>query len=375
MCYPIHRMFIHAGIDDVRESFLRINTWGMKATSADTIFTRAEELDLRDFRHEVRQKVHESFGVIPDMPILFAMAAIHGASEARGEALNNVIHRLQNAVQDDLSRRKSLASGWHKLGDCFGQAIDYLRVNFSVLNSQYLYSDYIAAMLALFLYWNRGGPSNHQKEQLRKWFWATNVGSRYSGQNFNRCIPEDIKFFKRLAKSQKAKFIYKPQVDHHDVKKDNYTGKTGITCAVCCMLLRRKPVQLNDNGLNDIPVDNFATDTNRKNRHHIYPKALLSWHSIPPKLYNSIANICLLTSTENFGISAKRPRSYLREIKETTTHFKQKMYRHLIPIDEDSGIWETNVRKGYYRFLENRTKMICQALEEEAGIKLFRRDV
>lgn len=375
MSYPIHQMFIQAGIKDVRESFLRINTLGMKITSADAIFTRAEDLDLRDFCHEVRLNVNEWFGVIPEMPILFAMAAIHGASEARGEALEHAIHRLENKVKDDQAQRKSLASGWNKLGACFGKAIDYLRVNFSVLNSQYLYTDYMVAMLALFLYWNGRGPSHQQKDQIRKWFWATNIGSRYSGQNFNRCIPEDIKLFKRLAKNPKLKFSYKPLADYHDVKKNKYTSKSGLTCAINCMLLRRKPVQLGDDGLNEIPIDNFATETNRKNRHHIFPKAVLAWESVPSNLYNSIANICLLTFSENLGIGSKRPRSYLVEIKETTSFFKRKMDRHLIPVDEDSGIWMRNVKKGFFRFLESRTKLICQALEEEAGIKLFRRDL
>ncbi len=373
--YPIFQMYIKAGIEDVRESFLRINTLGMKITSADAIFTRAEGLDLRDFCHEVRQHVNEWFGVIPEMPILFAMAALHGASEARGEALEHVIHRLEKKVRVDQAQRKSLASGWHKLGACFGKAIDYLRVNFSVLNRQYLYSDYMVAMLALFLYWNGRGPSHQQKEQIRKWFWATNIGSRYSGQNFNRCIPEDIKLFKRLAKNPRTKFTYKPQADYHDVKKDKYTNRTGITCAAYCMLLMRKPVQLKDDGLNEIPIDNFASDTNQKNRHHIFPKATLSWESVPAKIYNSIANICLLTLSENLEIGSKRSHVYLGEIRDTTSFFKRKMDRHLIPVDEDSGIWMRNVKKGFFRFLESRTKMICQALEKEAGIKLFRRDV
>ncbi|MCU0786222.1 MAG: DUF262 domain-containing protein, partial [Verrucomicrobia bacterium] len=73
--YPIHLMFVQAKISGIRETFLRINTQGMKIGTADAIFTQAEDLDLRDIQHEVRGHVDAGFGMIPEMPILFAMAA------------------------------------------------------------------------------------------------------------------------------------------------------------------------------------------------------------------------------------------------------------------------------------------------------------
>jgi hypothetical protein len=93
--YPVYLMFVQAKIDQIRESFLRINTQGMKITTADAIFTRAEDLNLRDIRHEVRQHIDNSFGQIPEMPILFAMAAVKGGTEARGQALRSRIQRLE----------------------------------------------------------------------------------------------------------------------------------------------------------------------------------------------------------------------------------------------------------------------------------------
>ena len=76
--YPIHLMFVQAKIGGIRETFLRINTQGMKIGTADAIFTQAEDLDLRDIQHEVRGHIDGGFGMIPEMPILFAMAAVRG---------------------------------------------------------------------------------------------------------------------------------------------------------------------------------------------------------------------------------------------------------------------------------------------------------
>lgn len=368
--YPMHMMFVQGKLGQIRESFLRINTQGMKITTADAIFTRAEDLDLRDIRHEVRQHIDGSFGQIPEMPILFAMAAVRGGTEARGQALRSVIQRLEKEARANPRMRKKLAKEWHRLSRCFGKAVDYLRKQFSVMNRDFLYSDYMIAVLALFFYWNGRGPSTAQKEQLRKWFWATAVGSRYSGRNFLRCLPDDVKFFKRLASSGSTRFTYKPEVDRIDVRKAQYASRTGLTAAFYCMMVRRGPVSILDDGLNEI-VDRYSTMANRKDRHHIFPRAVLAAAGVSASLYNSICNICLLTAEENQSIGSRRPRSYLGDVWEDGTHFYRKMSRHLIPAHDESGIWNSNLKKGFMQLLRERTDLICQELEAEAGIRLF----
>lgn len=371
--YPMHTMIVQAKIAHIRETFLRINTQGMKVTTADAIFTRAEELDLRDIRHEVRQHIDESFGQIPEMPILFAMAAVRGGTEARGQALRVVIQRLGREAKASQQLRKKLEREWHRLGVCFGKAVDYLRDNFKVLSREYLYSDYMVAILALFYFWNRRGPNGKQKEQLRRWFWATAVGSRYSGRNFLRCLPDDLKFFKRLAGNGTARFTYQPEVDRIDVRKAQFASRTGITAAFYCMMLRRRPVSILDDGLNEIPLDRYSTAANRKDRHHVFPRAVLAAAGVSANLYNSICNICLLTAEENQSIGSRRPRSYLGDVEEYGSYFKRKMARHLIPVHDESGLWQSNPTKGFVKFMHERTNIICRELEAEAGIRLFRR--
>ena len=372
--YPIHLMFVQAKIDQIRESFLRINTQGMKITTADAIFTRAEDLNLRDIRHEVRQHIDASFGEVPEMPILFAMAVTRGGTEARGRALRTIIQRLEREAKADQRLRKTLAKDWHRLCVCFGKAVDYLRQNFSVLNREYLYSDYVVAVLALFFFWNGRGPSARQKEQLKKWFWATTVGARYSGRNFLRCLPDDIRFLKRLADNHNARFSYVPEVDQTDVRRAQFASRTGITTAFYCMMLGRHPVSILDDGINEIPLDHYATVANRKDRHHIFPRAIFAGADVPARLYNSICNICLLTAEENQSIGSRRPRSYLGDVEKNGTYFKRKMSRHLIPIHDDSGVWHRNFKKGFMRFIRERIDLICRELEKEAGIRLFRRE-
>lgn len=370
--YTVYMMFVQGTLSDIRESFLRINTQGMKVTTADAIFTQAEALNLRDIVHELRQHLESEFNDIPDEPLLFVLSAVRGGSEARGRAIENVIRRLNKEASTDPKLRKSLAKDWNRLGPCVGKAADYLRDRFCVVSRDFLASDYMLSMLAYFFFHNRQGPNRQQAEEIRKWFWATSVGSRYSGRDFNRCVPADLKFFEELAKNPLRRFRYDPQVELVDVRKSQYAARTAITSAVYCMLLRRGPVYLLDKGLNEIPIQRYSTPANRQDRHHVFPRQPLANLDIPAKLYNSIANVCLLVAEENQRIGSKRPRIYLGELDRPRSAFQRKMRRHLIPADDTSGVWDDNMKRGFLDFLQTRTKLICDALEEQAGIRLFK---
>lgn len=374
LTYPMHLLFMQAPIDDIRETFLRINTQGMKIGTAGAIFTQAEDLDLRDVLHEVQSHVDERFGTIPEMPILFAVAAIRGGKEARGEALKRAITELLRQTQANPKLKKILAAEWHRLSKCFGKAIDYMRLNFCVVSRDFLYSDYMVAVLALFFFWNRSGPSARQRREIQKWFWATAVGSRYSGNKFNTYLPADIQFFKKLASSSTARFSYIPQVEKIDVRKSLYAARTGISSAFYCMLMLRRPVSIMDSGLNEIPLDRYSAKGNRKDRHHIFPRAVLAGLGVPASLYNSICNICLLTAEENQRIGAKRPRIYLEESRAAGMYFAKRMKRHLIPLEEECGPWNRKPKIGFKEMVRMRNEEICDELETEAGIRLFRKD-
>ena len=372
--YRLYEMFVGGNLGDIRETFLRINTQGMKVTTADAVFTQAESLELRDVVHELREHLDDKFADIEDEPLLFLLSAVKGGTEARGQAIQATIGKLNRSAMKDEKLRKSLAHDWSRLGPCIGKAVGYLSDQFSVVSRDFLASDYIVSMLAFFYFRNGSGPDRSQAEQIRRWFWATSVGSRYSGRDFNRCVPQDVKFFRDLAHKPATRFRYAPQVDTIDVRRAQYSARSAITSAVYCMLLGRGPVYLFDKGLNEIPLNVYTGRANRKDRHHIFPRQPLSNADVPANHYNSIANICLLVAQENQQIGSKRPAVYLDDLDRPGMRFGRKMTRHLIPVDESSGVWDKNIRRGFRRFLDQRTKLLCAELEKEAGIHLFRRE-
>jgi hypothetical protein len=308
------------------------------------------------------------------MPILFALAATQGGTEAKGRALRSSVAQLEKDAGINDRKRRKLAKDWMRLAACFGKAANYVSDAFSVLSRDYLPYDYIVSMLALFYFWNGHGPNERQKEQIRKWFWATCFGQRYSGGDFNRCVPSDVKFFKRLTRKQGDQFHYRPTKDSGDVIRTQFAGRTGIGSAIYCLLLQHRPVSITEKGLTEITRLNYAAKGNRKDRHHIFPRTVMRAVGESASRYNSIANICLLTAEENQRIGNRRPRIYFGDTRSEAGYFKAKMRHHLIPSGDGSGIWFRDVKRGFNRFLKQRADLICQTANQEAGMRLFLRD-
>ena len=90
--------------------------------------------------------------------------------------------------------------------------------------------------------------------------------------------------------------------------------------------------------------------------------------------YNGLCNICFLVSRDNSSIGMRLPRIYLDDYR---THgaklFHRVMRSHLIPAGPDSGVWVSGIVDAFKKFRRERLRMICNAFEREAGIRLFSR--
>ena len=76
------------------------------------------------------------------------------------------------------------------------------------------------ATLAFFFYANNGAqPSSGQKRELKKWFWATSVASRYTGKGYRQNLLSDIAFFERLGKKRNGRFPFRDLVSVTEAKQ------------------------------------------------------------------------------------------------------------------------------------------------------------
>ena len=119
-----------------------------------------------------------------------------------------------------------------------------------------------------------------------------------------------------------------------------------------------------------IPLDQYSTVANRKNRHHIFPRAHLKRKKFSKNYYNSIANICYFTWQDNIKVGSNPPWKYLSEYKDADG-FQSTLASHLIPSSKKDGLWMKNTKKGYRKFLNTRVELICNQFEKLAGVTLF----
>ena len=175
----------------------------------------------------------------------------------------------------------------------------------------------------------------------------------------------------RLAKKSQGIFSLSEPVLKSEIRRTGYKQSSSLTITYLLMLCLRKPRYL-DTGA-EIPLINTASVSNRKDKHHIFPKALLKRNHFNTGQTNSLCNLCYIVAEENQMIGSKKPSDYFKELKHPR-YFASVMKSHLIPYKTDSGIWNRNIKKGYKQFVDVRLELICKEFEKQAGMRLFKKD-
>jgi hypothetical protein len=359
-------------LEEVRESFLRINSGGLRISAADQAFTRASRLKLRHLVNELRANLPHGFDQIDRGILQFAAALVLGERDVGGRAVESALTKAEKREFRDRKVSKRFTRKWGEISECVKKAVDYLCTELGLPNFDFLPSDNMLATLAFFFYANnRAQPLSSQKRELRKWFWTTAVAGRYAGRGYRQNILKDVKFFEVHGKKRKGRFVFRDLIPMTEIKRTDYLTASGLTTAFFLLLCKREPLYLETGSR--IPLGEAASPANRKDKHHIFPKALLQRNDFTTKQANSLCNLCYIVAEENQSIGSNKPRVYLAKYKKRK-QFAKVMKSHLIPYKSDSGLWSGNIKRGYRRFQVQRLEAIRKAFEKEAGIKLFRED-
>lgn len=261
-------------MDEIGEVFIRINSQGMRITSADRAIAIMGTIDVRAMAQELRQRIHEKVFAIKDVAtILLAFNLIDEPMDAKGTPpkLDAMAKRLSKRLKDKPNEIKKFKKTWKKFQNAFCDAVDYLHHRFPVYNESFLPSANMLATLTAFFYYQTGQPNKHQSLQIRKWFWATAVGQRYSGRGYHRNILSDAKFFKSIAQGSQRSFVFHERLDPVlDIQATEYSSSSSRSRAFFCLLAKQKPCYLDNGGA--IPIREIASVANRNERHHIFPR-------------------------------------------------------------------------------------------------------
>jgi hypothetical protein len=377
LAYPIPVVTVQsATLEEIGEVFIRVNSQGMRISSADRAVALMGKLDIRAMAQELRDRVREVLAIGGIEPILMGFNLVAEKQNADGDPprLEAMARRWSKLIDHDDAELLYFRKTWDRYSNAFASAVDYLRNAFPVYDESYLPSANMLATLAVFFYEHRGQPDAFQKKEIRKWFWATGVGQRYTGRGYHRNIVADAKWFKAIAAGTRKPFPFSDRLDPvADIQMAEYGSRSALARAFFCLLAARGPKYFENGGA--YPQEKTISHANRKHRHHIFPQAQLRAH-VSSKVYNSLCNICFLVSRENLGIGKRLPRKYLRPLLEKNRRaFYQVMRSHLIPAEADAGVWHSGVLRAFKQFRRERLELIYAAFEAEAGIRLFRRGV
>jgi hypothetical protein len=356
-------------LEYVRESFVRVNSLGTPIGTADRAFARAARMDLRGLVRETKQPLPAGFDSMSDESILTTAAMVLGQTDIGGRAIDALVEK----VDADDGAAATLRRQWPRIRTALGLAIDHLRTNFGVANHGFLPSPYVVAILAVFFYHNElRRPSSAASGEIRRWFWATVVGSRYAGRGFRPNLTGDAKFMARLATNGRARFILQERVPLYVVQRADYSRPSMLTDGYFCLLRLQRPRYLED--AQPIPEDLIASRANRHDKHHIFPRQQLVNVGIRRSDYNSIANICFLVARENQMIGSRQPRRYLQDVPRSGRVRARALRSQLIPDSDDAGLWDANLKRAFRTFVKARTRLIARAFEAAAGARLFARE-
>lgn len=364
-------LFVFCETDDrteVRETFIRVNSLGMRIGAADRAFARASKIKMRNLVRDVQARLKNGFGRVKRTTILQTMALALGSRDLGERAIDAMVSRLEGKENERIKFNRT----WARLRDAFTAAADYLVHSLEVPGFDFLPSEPMFTVLTLYLFHKGAGrPSKAAQKRLRRWFWSTAIGARYTGRGYRPNLLADTEFAERLARNSNAQLPKMPRVPAHALRSVDYSRPGPISNAFFCLLRGSHPRYLEDGS--EIPLGEISSRRNRSDKHHVFPRALLRRNGFESDRANSILNICYLVARENQSVGKQAPRKYLEELPRSVRFRTQALRSHLLPTKMESGLWDRSAKRGFRAFREEREAILKREFNWRAGVKLFER--
>jgi len=243
---------------------------------------------------------------------------------------------------------KNVESDWEKTKEGILRLIDFLKGELNLHSARFIEAENTLIPLVL-IFATKGDVKGKQRSLLSYAFVVSYINRRYSGGKFAN-LNKDIKLIKDssnpieewvkvLEKERETLTYLEPS---EIVETPNRALKLPLF-----ILLRKRGVTRDLLGMS--LIDSAASEENRPEFHHIFPKKCLEG-TFSEEEKNCIANLTLITSKSNKKIYRKNP-EYLSDIDDALKE------QHFIPKDRD-----LYTVKRYKDFIENRQKLIAEAL-------------
>ncbi len=340
-------------VEEVCPIFERINSSGTKLSTYDLMVaaTWSQEFDLNGKVDEIAQGLrNKNFHKIDPDTILKCLAAVQFSSITQGQIIN--LRQLKKDVMSDLVRRTK---------EALLQAVDLLATEFGIYSWDFL--PYEAVLIILcHLCAKAVSPSAIRFPNLRQWFWRSAFSQRYrvGGENFVSKDLADVGRFVINGHGKPSDFGIPPQPTVW--LRLQFRANNSISSAYALALASLKPCNLTNGALIDVSI--ALSQFNKKEFHHIYPRAFLKGSDFAGEA-NAIANICMLASSENKVISDEDPRLYLPKLIDGLGSRAESVFRSNALPPPTKFLYDVAT---FEEFLTERSEIIAKLVNDLCGV-------
>jgi hypothetical protein len=186
----------------------------------------------------------------------------------------------------------------------------------------------------------------------------TGFSERYRGA-VEGILEQDLAAINALLAGEQDALNVKMSLVDNDILKRQFWKNSAFSKTFVIMLAMGSPRNLT-NG-ETIDIRRALSTFNNKEFHHIFPKDFLKKLGVVPEKRNALANICMLSASQNKDVSNDPPSAYLAKGytglgREADAVFKS----NLISLQEDAA-WRSD---NYELFLKQRARIILTEIQK-----------
>jgi len=338
----------HRTKDEVAVIFERINNTGTKLSTLDlmTAWTWTGDFHLIDAIDKLRTDISDKgFGGMGDNLIL--------------QIISGVLNDDTTTKGITSTKHEKIRDSWDGICESIKKGIDFLSTELRCTHLDFV--PHNQQLIPIIKFFSAVAiPSSEQLTHLKKWFWITSFSNRYTNGQTTGKMNGDIETINQIiAKNKTATDLYEMNIHYVQFIQTKFSKGNPLSRATLLLMSQYEPLDL----VKNIKIDlgRALSKYNRKEFHHIFPKAYLRTKNVNEDLINSLVNFCFLPSDSNKIISKRKPSDY---------------FFNIIPQENKDEILSSNIipnddriysKDDFSKFILNRSKLLIKRVNEMIG--------
>ena len=330
--------------EEVGIIFERINSTGTKLSTIDLMvaWTWSDDFHLRESINGLLETLEEKkFGSLNEKILLQAISGI-----------------IQNTTKTKMILEldpKKVKDTFESLVSAMEKTVDFLSTELGCASTELLpHMQQLVPISKFFALGLEQEPKNIAV--LKKWFWKTSFSRRYAGQTDEK-MDADLEFINKL---KAGDFSVVDTYSHNLTPKSlidaKFSKSQPYTRAFLLLMAQRTPLDLVKG--TKIDLGKALSAFNKKEYHHVNPRAFLKKRGLTSAKINALLNFCFLPADSNKKISSSEPAKYFFELIPADK-YQDILKSNLLPLNKE--IYKTN---NYDDFLSQRANVLIEFVNE-----------